>query len=126
MSRPRSVHQLILLSDGHYLSPSTASLSLRMVSYNADAHALTYARAVFEWQDAGTITAKPPFVLALPVLSDTSYTPSRSTLSLGSCTDITVTSPLVWQQVDIASYPAESVCMQPQPAAADAHTDAYG
>ena len=77
MSRPRSVDQLILLSDGHYLSSSTASLSLRLVAYNADAHALTYARVVFAWQDAGVITATPPFILALPVLAYATYAPSR-------------------------------------------------
>ena len=77
MSRPRSVDQLILLSDGHYLSSSTASLSLRLVTYNADAHALTYARAVFEWQQAGLITASPPFILSLPVLAYASYDSSR-------------------------------------------------
>lgn len=78
MSRPRSVNQLILLSDGHYLSASTESLSLRLVTYNADARALTYTRAVFQWQDAGVITATPPFILALPVLAYASYAPSRS------------------------------------------------
>ena len=86
MSRPRSVNQLILLSDGHYLSSSTASLSLRLVAYNADAHALTYAKAVFEWQDAGEITATPPFILALPVLAYASYAPSRSAaIVVGAC-----------------------------------------
>lgn len=78
MSRPRSVNQLILMSDGHYLSSTTSSLSLRLVAYNADAHALTYVRAVFEWQEAGVITATAPFILALPVLAYASYAPSRS------------------------------------------------
>lgn len=77
MSRPRSVNQLILLSDGHYLSSSTASLSLRIVAYNANARSLAYARTVFVWQDAGLITATPPFILALPVLAYASYAPSR-------------------------------------------------
>lgn len=83
MSRPRSVNQLILMSDGHYLSSMTASLALRLVAYNADAHSLMYVRAVFEWQDAGVITATPPFILALPVLSYASYAPSRSALQHG-------------------------------------------
>ena len=86
MSRPRSVDQLILLSDGHYLSTSTASLSLRLVAYNADAHALTYARAVFQWQDAGLISATSPFILSLPVLPYASYAPSRSVLVYTDCT----------------------------------------
>ena len=77
MSRIRSVNQLILMSDGRYLSPSTANLALRLVAYNADAHALAYARSVFEWQAAGTIVATPPFILALPVLPYASYVPSR-------------------------------------------------
>lgn len=81
MSRPRSVDQLILLSDGHYLSASTASLALRLVTYNADAHALTYTRALFEWQKAGVITANPPFILALPVLAYASNVKSRSAAS---------------------------------------------
>ena len=75
MSRPRSVDQLILLSDGHYLSTSTASLSLRLVTYNADAGSLLYARARFEWQGAGLIKATPPFTLSLPVLTYASNAP---------------------------------------------------
>lgn len=85
MSRPRSVDQLVLLSDGHYLSSSTASLSLRLVTYNADAHALAYARAVFQWQDAGLIMAAPPFILSLPVLAYAAYAPSRSALQYFLC-----------------------------------------
>ena len=80
MSRPRSVQQLILLSDGHYLSSSTASLSLRLVTYNSDAHALTYSKARFDWQEAGVITAAPPFILSLPVLAYASYSASRFVL----------------------------------------------
>ena len=77
MSRSRSVDQLILLSDGHYLSASTASLALRLVAYNADAHVVAYAKTVFEWQDAGAITVTPSYILALPVLPYVSYAPSR-------------------------------------------------
>lgn len=77
MSRPRSVNQLILLSDGHYLSSSTNSMFLRLVAYNADARALTYAQLVFDWQQAGGITATPPFTLALPVLPYSYYGASR-------------------------------------------------
>ena len=80
MSRPRSVDQLILMSDGHYLTSSTASLSLRLVTYNADAHALAYAKAGFEWQSAGLILATPPLILSLPVLAYASYAPSRCVL----------------------------------------------
>lgn len=80
MSRPRSVNQLILLSDGHYLISSTASLSLRLVTYNPDAHALAYAKAGFEWQQAGLIAATPPLILSLPILAYASYAPSRCAL----------------------------------------------
>ena len=94
MSRPRSVQQLILLSDGHYLSSSTASLSLRLVTYNSDAHALTYSKARFEWQEAGVITAAPPFILSLPVLAYASYSPSRFVLQQGQSPQLYSAEPL--------------------------------
>ena len=77
MSRDRSVDQLILMSDGHYLSSTTSSMILRLVSYNADAQSLAFVRFPFEWQDAGVIVGGPPYILALPVLAYSSYGYSR-------------------------------------------------
>ena len=78
MSRDRSVDQLILMSDGRYLSSTTSSMTLRLVSYNADAQSLAFVRFPFEWQDAGVIVGGPPSILALPVLAYSSYGSSRS------------------------------------------------
>ncbi len=78
MSRDRSVDQLILMSDGRYLSSTTSSMTLRLVSYNADAQSLAFVRFPFEWQDAGVIVGGPPYILALPVLAYSSYGSSRS------------------------------------------------
>ncbi|KAL0034115.1 hypothetical protein WJX79_009686 [Trebouxia sp. C0005] len=77
MSRDRSVDQLILMSDGRYLSSITSSMTLRLVSYNADAQSLAFVRFPFEWQDAGVIVGGPPYILALPVLAYSSYAYSR-------------------------------------------------
>lgn len=74
MSRVRSVDQLILMSDGRYLSSETSSMTLRLVSYNADAQALAYIQVPFQWQAAGVIVGGPPLILALPVLA---YASSR-------------------------------------------------
>ena len=74
MSRDRSVKQLILMSDGHYLGPETSSITLRLVVYNSDAGALAYVQVPFEWQGAGVIGLGPPHILALPVLA---YSSSR-------------------------------------------------
>ncbi len=77
MSKDRSVDQLILMSEGHYLSTTTSSMTLRLVSYNADAESLAYVRFPFQWQDAGVIVGGPPYILALPVLGYASYASSR-------------------------------------------------
>lgn len=77
MSRDRSVNQLILMSDGRYLSSSSSSMTLRLVTYNADAQSLAYVQFPFEWQDAGVIVGGPPRILALPVLAYASYASSR-------------------------------------------------
>ena len=77
MSRVRSVDQLILMSDGRYLSSETSSMTLRLVSYNADAQALAYIQVPFQWQAAGVIVGGPPLILALPVLAYASYASSR-------------------------------------------------
>ncbi len=77
MSRDRSVDQLILMSDGRYLSSDTNSMTLRLVSYNADAKALAYIEIPFQWQAAGVITGGPPYILTLPVLAYASYASSR-------------------------------------------------
>lgn len=69
MSRDRSVNQLILMSDGRYLSSITTSMTMRLVSYNADAKSLAYVQFPFQWQDAGVIVGGPPRILALPVLA---------------------------------------------------------
>lgn len=74
MSRDRSVKQLILMSDGHYLSSETSSMMLRLVVYNSDARALAYVQVPFKWQAAGVIGVGPPQILALPVLA---YSSSR-------------------------------------------------
>lgn len=74
MSRARSVKQLILMSDGHYLSSETSSTILRLVAYNADAAALAYVQIPFHWQGAGVIGVGPPHILALPILA---YASSR-------------------------------------------------
>ena len=78
MSRGRSVDQLILMSDGQYLSSTTSSMTLRLVSYNADAESLAYIQFPFQWQEAGVIVGGPPYILALPVLAYSSYASSRS------------------------------------------------
>ena len=78
MSRDRFVDQLILMSDGRYLSSTTSSVTLRLVSYNADAESLAYIQLPFQWQEAGVIVGGPPYILALPVLPYSSYAPSRS------------------------------------------------
>ena len=78
MSRDRSVDQLILMSDGHYLGSTTSSMTLRLVSYNADAQSLAFVQFPFEWQAAGVIVGGPPYILALPVLAYSSYASSRS------------------------------------------------
>lgn len=77
MSRDRSVDQLILMSDGHYLSSETSSMALRLVVYNADAKALAYVQIPFQWQAEGVIAVGPPYILALPVLAYTSYASFR-------------------------------------------------
>ena len=77
MSRDRSVDQLILMSDGQYLSSTTSNMTLRLVSYNADAESLAYVQFPFVWQEAGLIIGGPPYILALPVLPYSSYAPSR-------------------------------------------------
>ena len=77
MSRDRSVDQLILMSDGRYLSSTTSSMMLRIVTYNADAESWAYVWFPFEWQDAGAIVAGPPYILSLPVLAYSSYASSR-------------------------------------------------
>lgn len=78
MSRDRSVKQLILMSDGHYLSDATDTMLLRLVSYNADAQSLAYIQYPFLWQQAGVIVAGPPQILGLPVLPYSSYARNRS------------------------------------------------
>ena len=82
MSRDRSVNQLILMSDGHYLSSATTSLALRLVSYNADSKSLGYIKFPFDWQGAGVILGGPPHILALPVLPYASYSSSRLVLPI--------------------------------------------
>ncbi len=77
MSRDRSVNQLILMSEGHYLSSTTSSMTLRLVSYNADAGSLAYIQFPFQWQDAGVIVGGPPLILALPILAYSSYASTR-------------------------------------------------
>ena len=77
MSRDRSVDQLILMSDGRYLSSDTNSMTLRLVSYNADAKALAYIQIPFQWQAAGVIIGGPPYILTLPVLAYASYPAGR-------------------------------------------------
>ena len=74
MSRDRAVKQLILMSDGQYLSSETSSVVLRLVAYNADAAALAYVQIPFHWQAAGVIGVGPPRFLALPILA---YASSR-------------------------------------------------
>lgn len=74
MSRDRSIKQLILMSDGQYLSSDTSSVMLRLVAYNADAAALAYVQIPFHWQAAGVIGVGPPHILALPILA---YVSSR-------------------------------------------------
>ena len=86
MSRARSVDQLILMSDGRYLSSTTSSMTLRLVSYNADAESLAYIQFPFVWQEAGLIVGGPPYILALPVLAYSSYASSRWASS--HCLDI--------------------------------------
>ena len=68
MSHDRSADQLILMSDGRYLSSETSSMMLRLVTYNANARALAYVQIPFQWQPAGAIIEGPPHILALPVL----------------------------------------------------------
>ena len=68
MSRDRSVDQLILMSDGRYLSSETSSMMLRLVTYNANARAMAYVQISLQWQAAGLIVEGPPHILALPVL----------------------------------------------------------
>ena len=77
MSHDRSIDQLILMSDGRYLSSETSSMTLRLVSYNADAKALAYIQIPFQWQAAGVIIGGPPYILTLPVLAYASYASSR-------------------------------------------------
>ena len=77
MSRERSVQQLILMSEGGYLSTDTSIMTLRLVSYNADAKSLAYVRYTFQWQEAGIIVGRPPLILALPVLAYSSYASDR-------------------------------------------------
>ena len=77
MSRGRSVKQLILMSDGRYLSSLITSMTMRLVSYNADAESLAYVQFPFQWQDAGVIVGGPPRILALPVLAYSSSASSR-------------------------------------------------
>ncbi|DBA75406.1 TPA: hypothetical protein ACH3X1_010669 [Trebouxia sp. C0004] len=77
MSHDRSMDQLILMSDGRYLSSTTSSMTLRLVSYNADAQSLAFVQFPFEWQDAGVIMGGPPYILALPVLAYSSHGYSR-------------------------------------------------
>ena len=77
MSRERSVSQLVLMSEGHYLSTDTGTMVLRLVSYNADAKSLAYLQLPFHWQEAGVIVGSPPLILALPVLPYSSYASSR-------------------------------------------------
>ena len=74
MSRDRSVKQLILMSDGQYLSAETRSVMLRLVAYNADAAALAYVQIPLHWQAAGVTGVGPPRFLALPILA---YSSSR-------------------------------------------------
>ena len=77
MSRERSVNQLILMSDGHYLSTDSGSMVLRLVSYNADAKSLAYVQFPFQWQEAGVIVGSPPRILSLPVLAYSSFATNR-------------------------------------------------
>ena len=77
MSRDRSVNQLILMSDGHYLSSATTSLAVRLVSYNADSKSLGYINFPFKWQGAGVIAGGHPHILALPVLPYSSFSADR-------------------------------------------------
>lgn len=80
MSRERSVSQLVLMSEGHYLNTDTGSMVLRLVLYNADAKSLAYIQFLFYWQEAGVIVGSPPLILALPVLPYSSYSSSRSAI----------------------------------------------
>ena len=77
MSRERSVSQLILMSEGQYLSADTGSMVLRLVAYNADAKSLSYIQFPFQWQKAGAIVGAPPHILSLPVLAYSSFASSR-------------------------------------------------
>lgn len=77
MSRDSSTNQLILMSDGRYLSSKTSNMTLRLVSYNADAKALAYIQIPFQWQVAGVIIGGLPYILTLPVLAYASYASSR-------------------------------------------------
>ena len=88
MSRARSVDQLVLMSDGHYLSSTTNSMMLRIVTYNADAKSLAYVWFPFEWQNAGAIVGGPPYILSLPVLAYSSYGSSRYAFCSRHCSAI--------------------------------------
>ena len=77
MSRERSVKQLILMSEGRYLSTDTGSMALRLVSYNADAKSLAYVLYSFQWQESGLIVGSRPLILALPILAYSSYASDR-------------------------------------------------
>lgn len=77
MSSERSVKQLILMSEGGYLSTETGTMALRLVSYNADAKSLAYVQYTFQWQEAGIIVGRPPLILALPVLAYSSFASDR-------------------------------------------------
>ena len=77
MSRERSVNQLVLMSEGHYLSTDSGSMVLRLVSYNADAKSLAYIQFPFQWQEAGVIVGNAPLILSLPVLAYSSYASDR-------------------------------------------------
>lgn len=77
MSRERSVKQLVLMSEGRYLSTDTGSMALRLVSYNADSKSLAYVQYNFQWQESGLIVGSRPLILALPVLPYSSYASDR-------------------------------------------------
>ncbi len=108
MSRDRSVDQLILMSDGRYLSSTTSSMTLRLVSYNADAQSLAFVWFPFAWQAAGVIVGGPPYILALPVLAYSSYGYSRSVKPVFH--DLGAKFMQVVQDADI-SYSLSDVCI---------------
>ncbi len=90
MSRDRSVDQLILMSDGRYLSSTTSSMMLRIVTYNADAESWAYVWFPFEWQDAGAIVAGLTSCLCLCWLTHPTHLAGRLSVHLLLCCTVDV------------------------------------